>query len=57
MSLFSRFLVYFGGAFLGLAVIIMSFLRRKMINRSKQLKRHKRMQSLMQNNKTGFFKK
>jgi len=57
MSIFSKFLVYFGGAFLGLAVVIMSFMRRKMINRSKQLKRHKRMQNLMQANKHHSFRK
>lgn len=57
MSIFSKFLVYFGGAFLGLAVVIMSFMRRKMINRSKQLKRHKKMQNLIKNNKQNAFKR
>jgi hypothetical protein len=43
MSILARFLVYFGGAFLGIGVIIMSFMRRRMINRGKQARRKRRL--------------
>ena len=56
MSILGRFLVYFGGAFLGIGVIVLSFLRRRMINHSRRVKRQRRMEKLFnepnQNNST-----
>lgn len=46
MEILARFLIYFGGAFLAIGVVIMSFLRRKMIARLKANKRKKRLQFL-----------
>jgi hypothetical protein len=46
MGILARFLVYFGGAFLGVGVIILSFLRRRMINHSRRVKKQRRMEKM-----------
>lgn len=50
MGILARFLVYFGGAFLGVGVIILSFLRRRMINHSRRVKKQKRMEKMFKQN-------
>lgn len=50
MELLARFLVYFGGAFLGIGVIMLSFLRRRMINHSKRVKKQRKLEKIMKQN-------
>lgn len=52
MSILARFLVYFGGAFLGIGVIIMSFMRRRMINRGKQARKKRRLKNSIEEQKS-----
>ena len=51
MSILARFLVYFGGAFLGIGVVIMSFMRRRMINRGKQARKKRRLKNSIEEQK------
>jgi hypothetical protein len=51
MGILARFLVYFGGAFLGVGVIILSFLRRRMINHSRRVKKQRKMEKLFGSSK------
>jgi hypothetical protein len=44
MSVFSRFLVFFGAALLSIAVIMFSFLRRQISRHSKRIKKLKSME-------------
>ncbi len=51
MEILGRFLIYFGSAFLGVGVIILSFLRRRMINHSKRVKKQKKLEKIINHNK------
>ena len=50
MDILAKFLIYFGSAFLGVGVIILSFLRRRMINHSKRVKKQKKLEKILNEN-------
>jgi hypothetical protein len=50
MDILAKFLIYFGSAFLGIGVIILSFLRRRMVNHSKRVKKQKKLEKILSEN-------
>jgi hypothetical protein len=44
MGILSKFLIFFGGAFLGLGVILFSYLRKRIAKHSKREKRRKMLE-------------
>lgn len=42
MDIIARFFLIFGGSFLGIAVVIFSFLRRRIFNKTKRFRKKKK---------------